>query len=95
MDSYYKKRLNIECVLGRANQHIFRSLHSSYFKSEDVFLERKDGKLVDFSDFGLSEEMLRGLLHAGFENPSPIQLKAIPIGIIGHGEGIQLFSKDL
>lgn len=41
------------------------------------------------SDFGsllLSEPVLAGLEAAGFHRPSPVQLKAIPLGRCGLGE---------
>ncbi len=36
-----------------------------------------------FSDLGLSPEVLAGVQHAGYETPSPIQAKAIPIFLSG------------
>ena len=38
---------------------------------------------VEFSELLLSESMQKGLQDAGFVKPSPIQLKAIPIGLMG------------
>ena len=38
---------------------------------------------VLFRDLMLSEPVLRGLLESGFERPSPIQLQAIPLGLVG------------
>lgn len=40
---------------------------------------------VDFAGLLLSEPVLSGLQSAGFERPSPIQLKAIPLGRCGLG----------
>ena len=40
---------------------------------------------VDFERLLLSENVLTGLKSAGFERPSPIQLKAIPLGRCGLG----------
>lgn len=40
---------------------------------------------VDFDGLLLSDPVLKGLKAAGFERPSPIQLKAIPLGRCGLG----------
>ena len=40
---------------------------------------------VDFSGLLLSDKVLSGLQKAGFQRPSPIQLKAIPLGRCGLG----------
>ena len=40
---------------------------------------------IDFASLLLSGDVLKGLSRAGFERPSPIQLKAIPIGRCGLG----------
>jgi len=40
---------------------------------------------VDFKGMQLSEEVLKGLTHAGFLYPSPIQHRAIPYGKCGFG----------
>lgn len=39
----------------------------------------KNNKLVDFKDFGFSDEVLEGLSAMRFDNATPIQEKAIPI----------------
>ena len=41
---------------------------------------------VDFASLLLSEPVLKGLKNSGFERPSPIQLKAIPLGRCGLGK---------
>jgi hypothetical protein len=41
---------------------------------------------VEFSGMLLSELTLRGLYKSGFRKPSPIQLKAIPLGRCGFGK---------
>uniref|UniRef100_A0A2C9K5Z5 RNA helicase n=1 Tax=Biomphalaria glabrata TaxID=6526 RepID=A0A2C9K5Z5_BIOGL len=38
---------------------------------------------VDFTGLLLSKDVLKGLIDAGFQKPSPIQLKAIPLGRCG------------
>ena len=53
-------------------------------RTADVLINEK----VDFSGLILSKDVLKGLKSAGFERPSPIQLKAIPIGRCGVGEWI-------
>lgn len=41
---------------------------------------------VDFASLLLSPSVQAGLANAGFERPSPIQLKAIPLGRCGLGK---------
>ncbi|XP_028652187.2 probable ATP-dependent RNA helicase DDX20 [Erpetoichthys calabaricus] len=48
-------------------------------RTDDVFLADK----IDFSSLLLSETVQRGLAAAGFQRPSPVQLKAIPLGRCG------------
>ncbi|KAK2579838.1 hypothetical protein KPH14_007523 [Odynerus spinipes] len=46
----------------------------------------KDVKILEdvtFSQMGLSQNILNGLANCGFQRPSPIQLKAIPLGRCG------------
>ena len=50
-------------------------------RTTDVLIQEK----VDFSGLMLSSDVLEGLKSAGFERPSPIQLKAIPLGRCGLG----------
>lgn len=48
----------------------------------------KDVKILEdvtFSQMGLSQYILNGLANCGFQSPSPIQLKAIPLGRCGFG----------
>lgn len=47
-----------------------------------------------FADMMLSDAVLSGLTKNNFNNPSPIQLKAIPLGRCGMGKrhGINVFS---
>ena len=40
-------------------------------------------KNVHFSELCLSPDILSGLVSAGYSHPSPIQLKAIPLGRFG------------
>ena len=51
-------------------------------RTKDIELDEN----VTFSDLLLNEETLEGLKGAGFFKPSPIQLKAIPLGKLGLGK---------
>jgi len=48
-------------------------------KTEDVTLT----KGTDFTDFYLSRELLMGIYEKGYEKPSPIQEKTVPIALFG------------
>lgn len=61
-------------ALGRAH-----SLDSALVRTSDIRINEN----VDFRSLLLSEPVLQGLAQAGFVRPSPIQLKAIPIGRYG------------
>lgn len=50
-------------------------------RTDDVLLSEG----IDFGSLLLSPAVLRGLAAAGFQKPSPIQLKAIPLGRCGLG----------
>jgi len=50
-------------------------------RTDDVLLPEQ----IDFSALLLSRAVLDGLSSAGFRKPSPIQLKAIPLGRCGLG----------
>lgn len=50
-------------------------------RSDDVLLSEG----ISFSSLLLSQAVLDGLSAAGFHKPSPIQLKAIPLGRCGLG----------
>lgn len=50
-------------------------------RTDDVLLSEG----VDFCSLLLSQPVLDGLSAAGFQKPSPIQLKAIPLGRCGLG----------
>lgn len=53
------------------------------FRTRDVLLP---GGPPDFGSLLLSPPVLAGLEAAGFHRPSPVQLKAIPLGRCGLGE---------
>jgi ATP-dependent RNA helicase DDX20 len=50
-------------------------------RTDDVQSNEK----INFEALLLSDAVLQGLQKAGFERPSPIQLKAIPLGRCGFG----------
>lgn len=50
-------------------------------RTKDVFVAEK----LSFADLQLSPLVIAGLLASGFKKPSPIQLKAIPLGRCGLG----------
>ena len=51
-------------------------------RTEDISTESN----LDFESFYLSPNVLNGLKKAGFQHPSPIQEKAIPLAKLGVGE---------
>lgn len=51
-------------------------------RTEDIQIREN----VDFSAMLLSENVLKGLKKCGYQQPSPIQLKAIPLGRCGFGK---------
>ena len=50
-----------------------------YDRTEDV---RSTG---EFASLMLSQSSLSALVKAGFTSPSPVQVQAIPIGLLGFG----------
>ena len=50
-------------------------------RTDDVLLSEG----IDFNSLLLSQPVLEGLSASGFQKPSPIQLKAIPLGRCGLG----------
>lgn len=51
-------------------------------RTQDVFINED----IDFTGMLLSDVTLKGLHKSGFRKPSPIQLKAIPLGRCGFGK---------
>ena len=51
-------------------------------RTKDIELDEN----VSFDDLILTKSVLDGLKSAGFHKPSPIQLKAIPLGKLGLGK---------
>ena len=60
-------------------------------RSDDVLISES----ISFEDFLLSDKVLAGLHKSGFYKPSPIQLKAIPLGRCGLGEQMNYFYRQL
>lgn len=56
-------------------------------RTDDVLLTEG----IDFSSLLLSQAVLDGLSASGFQKPSPIQLKAIPLGRCGLGGFVKRF----
>lgn len=56
-------------------------------KTADIKIDEQG---VDFASFMLKEPILKGLKKANFVRPSPIQLKAIPIGRLGMGKTLRI-----
>ena len=61
-----------------------RIAHTVHEKSrtDDVIITEN----VDFNSLLLSKSVSQGLANTGFHKPSPIQLKAIPLGRCGLGK---------
>jgi len=51
-------------------------------RTDDVHIEEN----ITFAGLLLSEPVLQGLKQSGFDRPSPIQIKAIPLGRCGFGQ---------
>eukprot|EP01135_Chromosphaera_perkinsii_P000554 Nk52_evm16s123 gene=Nk52_evmTU16s123 len=67
-------------MTGKGGEDLFarRKLHT-----EDVLSSSADGHAVDFDSLLLSKPILRALREEGFEKPSPVQQKVIPLGRCG------------
>jgi len=50
-------------------------------RTDDVQIDEK----ITFAGLLLTEPVLQGLKQSGFDRPSPIQIKAIPLGRCGFG----------
>ncbi len=55
-------------------------------RTSDVFSAESES--ISFENFLLSSPVLEGLKRSGFKRPSPIQLKAIPVGRLGFGKNL-------
>lgn len=52
-------------------------------EATDEFDARDESELVRFDDLGLSADVLKAIKHEGFEQPTPIQERAIPVILSG------------
>ncbi|XP_075551030.1 uncharacterized protein LOC142584708 isoform X1 [Dermacentor variabilis] len=57
------------------------------WRSQDVL--QSEDENATFEEFLLSRQLLSGLLKSGFVRPSPIQLRAIPLGLCGFDMVVQ------
>ena len=57
-------------------------------RTKDIELDEN----ISFDDLILSKPILTGLKLAGFHKPSPIQLKAIPLGKLGLGKNKRIIA---
>lgn len=63
--------------------------HTSERKRTDdvaATIDKANQNAIHFSQLLLKDNVLGGLLTAGFSHPSPVQVKAIPLGRFGAGE---------
>jgi ATP-dependent RNA helicase DDX20 len=60
-------------------------------RTQDVFISED----TDFTGMLLSELTLKGLHKSGFRKPSPIQLKAVPLGRCGFGKTLVLAYEEV
>lgn len=59
-------------------------------RTEDVEIDEN----ISFDKMMLSDYVLKGLTKNGFINPSPVQLKAIPLGRCGLGKSALLTEQN-
>ncbi|KAH7985707.1 hypothetical protein HPB52_025457 [Rhipicephalus sanguineus] len=57
------------------------------WRSQDVL--QSEDENATFEEFLLSKQLLSGLRKSGFVRPSPIQLRAIPLGLCGFDMVVQ------
>jgi len=60
-------------------------------RTSDIKIEED----ITFFQMKLPRDILDGLMSAGFQKPSPIQLKAIPLGRYGFGNLIYSYIYDI
>jgi len=68
------------CIIRKMAQYIAHDINKKQ-RTSDIKIEED----VTFFQMGLPRDILDGLMSAGFQKPSPIQLKAIPSGRLGLG----------
>jgi len=63
-----------------------KSVRSKKAKAEDIAIEAPEPEFYDgptFADLGLPDDILRAVTGMGYERPTPIQAKAIPVMMTG------------
>lgn len=60
-------------------------------RTEDIEINED----VTFYQMGIKPEVLDGLTKSGFQRPSPIQLKAIPLGRCGLGNYYSVYTESI
>jgi len=68
------------CTIRKMAQYIAHDINKKQ-RTSDIKIEED----VTFFQMRLPRDILDGLMSAGFQKPSPIQLKAIPLGRCGFG----------
>jgi hypothetical protein len=63
-------------------------------KSKDVEVD-KDFEDLDFSDMQLPDDIVKGLTLCRYDKPTPIQLRAIPLGNLNYGSLLTFFLMGL
>mmetsp|Transcript_10386 Transcript_10386/g.18719 ORF Transcript_10386/g.18719 Transcript_10386/m.18719 type:complete len:416 (-) Transcript_10386:372-1619(-) len=76
-----KRKLNSDCDLGSRSVDVNDKRRR--VQSSGGGKESKKQKYETFESFGLSDNLLRGLFSNGFERPSAIQAKALPVLLQG------------
>lgn len=72
-------------MLPKTHNIMERGLIGHVFESKERTDDVSNKQSVTFDELLLSDNVLQGLKLSGFHAPSPIQLKAIPLGRCGLG----------
>lgn len=62
-------------------------------RSKDVVVESQFEDL-DFADMQISDAIVKGLKVCRYDKPTPIQLRAIPLGKLNYGECFRSFMRE-
>ena len=73
----------MNCACNRIGLSVISSEPINLFGYSTVFEEQKGSELTEFSKLGLRPELLAAIRDAGYDTPSPIQQKAIPLVLEG------------
>jgi superfamily II DNA/RNA helicase len=55
----------------------------------------RNKKGVEFEDFHLKRDLLKGIFEMGYEQPSPIQEEAIPVALMGAASFVIVLSLSI